>query len=271
MTHAMLLLGVVIVMFPIYVVFVASTSTLSEILSAPMPALPGIEFFQNYYRAIVTGSQSFGASAGLMLTNSLIMALGISLGKIVISIIAAFAFVYFRFPGRQFFFWTIFLTLMLPVEVRILPTYEVVAGLGLLDSYAGLILPIIASATATFLFRQYFMTVPDEMAESAQISGASPMQFFWFILLPMSTTAIAALFVILFIFGWNQYLWPLLVTTQESYYTILIGINRMLAVGDQQAEWHVIMASTMMAMLPPVLVVVFMQRLFVRGMTEQEK
>jgi sn-glycerol 3-phosphate transport system permease protein len=165
----------------------------------------------------------------------------------------------------------IFMTLMLPVEVRILPTYQVVANLGLLDSYAGLILPIIASATATFFFRQYFMSVPDEMAEAAKIDGATPMQFFWRILIPVARTNIAAMFVILFIFGWNQYLWPLLVTTQERYYTLLIGINRMLSVGDQQAEWHVIMASTMIAMLPPVLVVVSMRKLFIRGMTEQEK
>jgi sn-glycerol 3-phosphate transport system permease protein len=270
-THLSLIIGVMVVIFPIYIIFVASTNTLADILDAPMPILPGLQLIKNYTQAIVTGSKSFGASAGLMLMNSTIMALGICLGKILISLLAAFAIVYFRFPLRQFFFWMIFMTLMLPVEVRILPTYQVVANLGLLDSYAGLILPIIASATATFFFRQYFMSVPDEMAEAAKIDGATPMQFFWRILIPVARTNIAAMFVILFIFGWNQYLWPLLVTTQERYYTLLIGINRMLSVGDQQAEWHVIMASTMIAMLPPVLVVVSMRKLFIRGMTEQEK
>jgi sn-glycerol 3-phosphate transport system permease protein len=172
---------------------------------------------------------------------------------------------------RQVFFWAIFITLMLPVQVRILPTYEVVASLGLLDSYAGLILPIIPSATATFLFRQYFMSITRELPDSAKVDGATPMQFFWNILIPISKTTFAALFVILFIFGWNQYLWPLLVTTQEKYYTLLIGINRMLAVGDQQAEWHIIMASTILAMLPPIFVVMSMRQMFIRGMTEQEK
>ncbi|MFP4012027.1 MAG: sn-glycerol-3-phosphate ABC transporter permease UgpE [Spirochaetaceae bacterium] len=270
-THAVLVLGVIIVAFPIYIVFVASTVSLGEIMRAPMPVVPGAEILNNYLAAVTQGVKEMGASAGLMLMNSTIMALGVSVGKIVISLFAAFAFVFFRFPLRQVFFWSIFITLMLPVEVRILPTYEVVSQLGLINSYVGLILPIIASATATFLFRQYFMTVPREMPDSAKVDGATPMQFFWFILLPISRTTIAALFVILFIFGWNQYLWPLLVTTNEQYYTLLIGINRMLAVGDQQAEWQIIMASTVLAMLPPVAVVLSMQKQFIRGMTEQEK
>ncbi|MFW5806607.1 MAG: sn-glycerol-3-phosphate ABC transporter permease UgpE [Spirochaetota bacterium] len=270
-THAVLVLGVIIVAFPIYIVFVASTVSLGEILRAPMPVVPGAEILNNYLAAVTQGVKEMGASAGLMLMNSLIMALGVSVGKIVISLFAAFAFVFFRFPLRQVFFWSIFITLMLPVEVRILPTYEVVSQLGLINSYVGLILPIIASATATFLFRQYFMTVPRELPDSAKVDGATPMQFFWFILLPISRTTIAALFVILFIFGWNQYLWPLLVTTKEQYYTLLIGINRMLAVGDQQAQWQIIMASTVLAMLPPVAVVLSMQKQFIRGMTEQEK
>ncbi len=270
-THLMLILGVFIFVFPIYIVFVASSVTLGEITSAPMPFIPGAQVLHNYYTAITSGVADMGASSGLMLLNSTIMALGVSLGKILISMFAAFAFVFFRFPLRNVFFWAIFITLMLPVQVRILPTYEVVASLGLLDSYAGLILPIIPSATATFLFRQYFMSIPRELPDSAKVDGASPMQFFWRILIPISRTIFAALFVILFIFGWNQYLWPLLVTTQEKYYTLLIGINRMLAVGDQQAEWHIIMASTILAMVPPVFVVMSMQKLFIRGMTEQEK
>jgi len=199
------------------------------------------------------------------------MALVIAFGKISISIISAFAIIFFRFPFRNFFFWMIFITLMLPVEVRILPTYKVAADLGMLDSRSGLIFPLIASATATFLFRQFFMTVPDELCEAHRIDGGSPMQFFFDILLPMSRTSIAALFVILFIYGWNQYLWPLLITSDQQYYTLLIGIKRMLDVGEGQAEWQIIMASTILAMLPPVLVVIFMQKQFVRGMTETEK
>ncbi len=270
-SHTMLIVGVMVFIFPIYIVFVASSVSLGDIMRAPMPVVPGTEVLNNYFTAIASGVEDFGASAGLMLVNSIYMALGVSVGKIIISLLAAFAFVFFRFPLRQFFFWAIFMTLMLPVEVRILPTYEVVASLGLIDSYIGLILPIVASATATFLFRQYFMTVPRELPDSAKVDGATPMQFFLHILIPISRTTIAALFVILFIFGWNQYLWPLLVTTQERYYTLLIGINRMLSVGDQQAEWHVIMASTILAMVPPIFVVLSMQRLFIKGMTEQEK
>lgn len=270
-THFALIVGVFIFVFPIYVVFVASSVSLSEILRAPMSIVPGGRIIQNYYTALTHGVADVGVSSGLMLTNSIIMALGVSVGKIIISMFAAFAIVFFRFPLRQTFFWAIFITLMLPVQVRILPTYEIVARLGLLNSYAGLILPIIPSATATFLFRQYFMSIPREMPDSAKVDGASPMQFFWSILVPVSKTVFAALFVILFIFGWNQYLWPLLVTTRERYYTLLIGINRMLAVGDQQAEWHVIMASTILAMLPPVIVVMSMRQQFIRGMTEQEK
>ena len=270
-SHVMLIVGVLIFAFPIYVVFVASSVPLAEIMRAPMPIIPGTQILQNYGTAIMTGVADVGASSGRMLMNSIIMALGVSGGKIVISMFAAFAFVFFRFPLRQVFFWAIFITLMLPVQVRILPTYEVVAKLGMLDSYAGLILPIIPSATATFLFRQYFMSIPKELPDSAKVDGATPMRFFWSILVPISKTTFAALFVILFIFGWNQYLWPLLVTTKEQYYTLLIGINRMLAVGDQQAEWQIIMASTILAMLPPIFVVMSMRGLFIQGMTEQEK
>ncbi len=270
-THAILIAGIIIMFFPIYLAFVASTHTLAEIMDSPMPLLPGSHFWENYSRAFSEGAKALGSPVSVMMKNSLIVALGIAFGKISISLLAAFAVVYFRFRFRTFFFWTIFLTLMLPVEVRILPTYQVVADLGLLNTYTGLTLPLIASATATFLFRQFFMSVPDELVEAARVDGAGPMRFFIDILVPMSRTSIAAMFVILFIYGWNQYLWPLLITTEENYYTLLIGINRMLAVGDQQAEWQIIMATTLLAMTPPVLVVIFMQRLFVRGMTETEK
>ena len=269
-THAVLILGTLILAFPIYVTFVASTHTLQEIASQ-FPLLPGQHLIENYTKALMLGPRDVGATVGTMMLNSLIMALGITFGKITISLMAAYAIVYFRFRFRMFFFWLIFITLMLPVEVRILPTYKVAADLNLLNSYPGLIFPLIASATATFLFRQFFMTVPDELCEAVRIDGGGPIRFFFDILLPMSRTSIAALFVILFIYGWNQYLWPLLITTDEGYYTVLIGIKRMLDVGEGQAEWHIIMASTMLGMIPPVLIVIFMQKQFVKGMTETEK
>jgi sn-glycerol 3-phosphate transport system permease protein len=269
-THAVLILGAVVLAFPIYITFVASTHTI-EAITQSFPLIPGGHLVENYLRALTVGPRDVGATVGTMMLNSLIMALGITFGKIAISLLAAFAIVYFRFRLRMVFFWMIFITLMLPVEVRILPTYKVAADLKLLDSYGGLIFPLIASATATFLFRQFFMTVPDELCEAHRIDGGSPMQFFFDILLPMSRTSIAALFVILFIYGWNQYLWPLLITSDQKYYTLLIGIKRMLDVGEGQAEWHIIMAATILAMLPPVLVVIFMQKQFVRGMTETEK
>ena len=271
LTHVMLVLGVLIMAFPIYLTFVASTHTLPELLERPMPVLPGSHFVENYSAALTSGVKELGVSVGRMILNSLIMALGITTGKIFISLLAAFAIVYFQFRFKMFFFWMIFVTLMLPVEVRIIPTYKVVADLGMLDNYVGLTLPLIASATATFLFRQVFLAVPDELAEAARIDGAGPVRFFFDILVPMTRTNMAAMFVILFIYGWNQYLWPLLITTDESMYTIIIGINRMLAVGDDFAEWQVIMATTMLAMLPPVVVVVSMQKLFVKGLTETEK
>ena len=270
LTHAILILGCIIIAFPIYTTFVASTHSLDEITSS-FPLLPGRHLIENYHQALTVGSGEVVVSVGTMMMNSLIMALGITVGKISISLLSAFAIVYFRFRFRMFFFWMIFITLMLPVEVRILSTYDVMADLNMLNSYPGLIFPLIASATATFLFRQFFMTVPDELCEAHRIDGGGPIRFFFDILLPMSRTSISALFVILFIYGWNQYLWPLLVTNDESYYTLLIGIKRMLDVGEGQADWQIIMASTMLAMIPPVLVVIFMQKQFVKGMTETEK
>ncbi|QEI05399.1 sn-glycerol-3-phosphate ABC transporter permease UgpE [Pigmentiphaga aceris] len=272
LAHLILLIGVLLVAFPVYVTFVASTQTAAEVQQAPMSLLPGSHLIENYTQ-VITGGSNTGSSApvGRMMWVSLITALVISIGKISISLLSAFAVVYFRFPGRMLCFWMIFVTLMLPVEVRISPTYQVVAGLGLLNSYAGLTLPLIASATATFLFRQFFMTVPDELAEAARIDGASPMRFFRDILLPLSRTSIAALFVIQFIYGWNQYLWPLLVTTQEDMYPVVIGIRRMIAGGDAATEWNLVMATAMLAMLPPAAVVVLMQRWFVKGLVDAEK
>jgi sn-glycerol 3-phosphate transport system permease protein len=270
-SHAVLILGVAIVAFPLYVTFVASTRTVEEILAAPMPLTPGSHLVDNYLAALARGAGESTAGVGRMMVNSLISALVISIGKIAISLLSAFAIVYFRFPLRSIFFWMIFVTLMLPVEVRILPTYQVVAGLGMLDTYAGLTIPLIASATATFLFRQFFLTIPDELAEAARIDGAGPMRFLFDVVVPMSKTNIAALFVILFIFGWNQYLWPLLVTTQESMYTTVIGTRRMIAGGDAATEWNLVMATAMLAMLPPAAVVIAMQRWFVKGLVDSEK
>jgi sn-glycerol 3-phosphate transport system permease protein len=270
--YVVLTLGVLIVAFPLYITFIASTLTMEQVLQAPMPLLPGDQFINNYTRVLTAGStRGSAAPVGQMMVNSLVMAIVIAVGKIAISIISAFAIIYFRFPLKNFFFWMIFITLMLPVEVRILPTYKVVSDLGMLNSYVGLTLPLIASATATFLFRQFFMTIPDELAEAARIDGAGPMRFFFDVVLPLSKTSIAALFVIQFIYGWNQYLWPLLVTTDESMYTTVIGIKRMIAGGDSATEWNLVMATAILAMLPPALVVILMQRWFVKGLVETEK
>jgi sn-glycerol 3-phosphate transport system permease protein len=272
LTHAVLVAGVLLVAFPLYVTFVASTRTLDDILSVPMPLLPGDQLWENYSQVLSAGTtKGVGAPVGRMMLNSLAMALAIAFGKIAISIIASFAIVYFRFPLRNFFFWMIFVTLMLPVEVRIIPTFKVVSDLGMINSYAGLTLPLIASATATFLFRQFFLTVPEELAEAARIDGAGPLRFFWDVLVPLSKTSIAALFVIQFIYGWNQYLWPLLITTDESMYTAVIGIKRMIVTGDALTEWNLVMATAMLALLPPALVVVLMQRWFIKGLVETEK
>lgn len=269
--HAVLIIGAALFAFPIYIAFVASTHT-AKAASAGIPLLPGGEFVANYAQVLGEGISTAGAPPlWLMLFNSTVMALSIAIGKIAISLLSAFAIVYFRFPFRVLAFWTIFITLMLPVEVRILPTFEVVAQLGMLNSYAGLSIPLIASATATFLFRQFFMTVPDELTEAARIDGAGPMKFFRDILVPLSRTNLAALFVILFIYGWNQYLWPLLVTTDESYYTVVMGIQRMANAAEETPQWNLIMATAILALLPPVAVILGMQRLFVRGLVEVEK
>lgn len=268
LVHAILITGIALVCFPIYLTFVASSVTHDQVIQPPLPLLPGDLLVENYTRALFEGT---GTPVITMLINSAIMALGIALGKIVISIISAYAIVYFRFRFRMFFFWAIFMTLMLPVEVRIVPTYEVVSSLGMLNSYTGLILPLIASATATFLFRQFFMTVPEELLEAARVDGAGPFRFFKDILLPLSSTNIAALFVILFIYGWNQYLWPLLVTTEPEMNTIVMGLKLMMPQADDFGDWPVTMATAMLAVLPPVAVVLLMQRLFVKGLIDSEK
>jgi sn-glycerol 3-phosphate transport system permease protein len=271
-SHLIIIVCIGIVMLPVWITFVASTHPIDALLTQPIPMWPGDRLFENYALVLTAGiADAGGVPVGVMMVNSLIMALSITIGKIAISLIAAYAIVYFQFPFRMTCFWIIFLTLMLPVEVRILPTFKVVADLGMLNSYAGLSIPLIASATATFLFRQFFLTVPEELTEAARIDGAGPLKFFVDILLPLSRTNIAALFVILFIYGWNQYLWPLLITTEESFYTVVMGIQRMVNVSESLPVWHLVMATTILAMLPPVIVVVTMQRLFVKGLIETEK
>ena len=270
--HAILLLGVAIVAFPVYLCFVASTLPQDVIANGQMTLAPGPLLFDTYYQTLFVGSsRTTREPVATMLVNSFVMALAIAVGKIAISIISSYAVVYFKFPFRMAAFWLIFMTLMLPVEVRIYPTYKIASDLNLLNSYAGLTLPLIASATATFLFRQFFLTVPDELAEAARIDGAGPMRFFRDVLLPLSKTSLAALFVIQFIYGWNQYLWPLLVTTEESMYTVVIGIKRMISMGDAANDWNLIMATAMLALLPPALVVILMQKWFVKGLVETEK
>ena len=269
--HAVLIGAIAAILFPVYVAFVASTLTFDEVLHVPMQLWPGHHLLENYAAVMAHGSEK-GSSApvGRMMLNSLVSALVISIGKITISIISAFAIVYFKFPLRKTCFWLIFVTLMLPVEVRIFPTYKVVSDLHMVDTYPGLILPLIASATATFLFRQFFLTIPDELAEAARIDGAGPLRFFRDVVVPLSRTNIAALFVIMFIFGWNQYLWPLLITTREDMYTVVIGIKRMVAGGDAATEWQYVMATAMLALVPPAAVVLLMQRWFVKGLVDTE-
>lgn len=272
LTHVALIAGVVFLCFPVWMSLVASTHGPEALSRSPIPLWFGDRAVENYAQLITGGvAEAGGVPVGMMMFNSFLMALGITIGKIAVSIIAAFAIVYFRFPFRMGFFWMIFVTLMLPVEVRILPTYDVVAKMGLLNTWPGLIVPLIASATATFLFRQFFLTVPDELVEAARIDRAGPMRFFWDILIPLSRTNIAALFIILFIYGWNQYLWPLIVTTDQDLSTVVVGIQRMTNSGEQLPVWHLIMGTSILALLPPVIVVVAMQKLFVKGLVESEK
>ena len=272
LAHLALCLGVLVLAFPVYLTFVGSTHPQDVVSNGQMPLTPGPLFFETYWRTLFVGtSGTTREPVARMLLNSFVMASVIATGKIAISILSAYAVVYFKFRFRMTAFWVIFMTLMLPVEVRIYPTYKIVANLGLLDSYAGLTVPLIASATATLFFRQFFLTIPDELVEASKLDGAGPLKFFWDTVLPLSATNIAALFVILFIYGWNQYLWPLLITTRDDMQTVVIGIKKMIVTSDALTEWNIVMATAMLAMLPPVLVVVLMQRWFVKGLVETEK
>ena len=271
--HTVLIIGVIITVFPLYITFVASTLLPQDIAQLPMQLYPGKHLIENYSTAFSKGAAGTYLSppAMTLLLNSLIVALVVTFGKIAVSLISAYAVVFFRFPGRMLFFWMIFITLMLPVEVRILPTYQVVTDLKLINSYAGLTLPLIASATATLLFRQFFLTIPDELVEAAKIDGAGPLRFFRDVVIPLSRTNIAALFVILFIYGWNQYLWPLLITTSNSLDVVVVAIKKMIGGGAEPTDWHIVMSTTILALIPPILVIIAMQKSFVKGLTDTEK
>ncbi|WP_026362150.1 ABC transporter permease subunit [Geopsychrobacter electrodiphilus] len=295
-TYVVLIFGVVLVGFPILYALIAATLSLDEVSRVPMSMIPGDQLFNNMQEAWSRGH------LGTQMLNSFIMAMGITFGKIIVSLFGAFSIVYFDYRFRTLAFATVFCTLMLPIEVRILPTYEMAANIfgplqsvwdalgldgivswfaqhevkvtlefSLLDSYAGLILPLIASATCTFLFRQFFLTIPEELCEAAKMDGASPMTFFWKILLPLSKTNIAALVVIEFVYGWNQYLWPLLITTNARMTTAVIGLQHLLPSPEDPPNWHIAMAGALIVMLPPILVVLCMQRWFVKGLVEREK
>ncbi|CAM7971518.1 MULTISPECIES: sn-glycerol-3-phosphate ABC transporter permease UgpE [Atlantibacter] len=270
-SHCMLILGIAVILFPLYVAFVAATLDNKAVFETPMTLIPGGHLWENLSHIWVHGVGANSAPFGLMLFNSLVMALTITVGKIAVSVLSAFAIVWFRFPLRNLCFWMIFITLMLPVEVRIFPTVEVIARLDLLDSYTGLTLPLMASATATFLFRQFFMTLPDELIEAARIDGASPMRFFRDIVLPLSRTNLAALFVITFIYGWNQYLWPLLIISDIHLGTAVAGIKGMISTGEGSTQWNQVMAAMLLTLIPPVVIVLVMQRAFVRGLVDSDK
>ncbi|MNG66483.1 Lactose transport system permease protein LacG [compost metagenome] len=270
-SHVMLIIGVLVVLFPLYVAFVAATLDDKQVFQVPMTLIPGGHLWENIRNIWQGGVGNLKVPFSLLLLNSVIMALAITFGKIVVSVLSAYAIVYFRFPLRSLFFWLIFLTLMLPVEVRIFPTVEVISTLNLLDSYTGLTLPLMASATATFLLRQFFMTLPDELLEAARIDGAGPMRFFWDIVLPLSKTNLAALFVITFIYGWNQYLWPILITSDASMGTAVAGIKSMISTSGAPTQWNQVMAAMILTLIPPLAVVLLMQRWFVRGLVDSEK
>lgn len=272
-THAILLVGVAILVFPVYMAFIGSTHDAATIGRGRLPLTPGTHLAENYVQAWLygTGERVSGTPVRVMMANSLVMAIVIAVGKIIVSLLAAYAVVFFRFPGRMFFFWLIFITLMLPLEVRIIPSYKVVSDFGLLNTLAGLTIPLMVSATGTLLFRQVFLTIPKELLDAAKIDGAGPMRCLWSIILPLGRPSIAALFVILFVYGWNQYLWPLLITTERKMDTIVIGIVKMLGTSESLMDWNLVMATTVMAMAVPIMVVILLQRWLVKGIVETEK
>lgn len=271
-SHFSLWISVLLICFPIYLAFIASTQTEVDVISVPISLLPGDQIIENYTTALNGGGSSAGSlPVSRMLWVTFVMTILIAVGKISISLLSAFAIVYFRFPLRGLIFILIFITLMLPVEVRIIPTYEVVVNLNLINSYAGLTIPLIASATATFLFRQFFATVPQELLEASKMDGAKAMTFFKDILVPLSVPSIAALFVIQFIYGWNQYLWPLLMTTSQDMFSLGIGLRQMLDTSGGPISWNIVMASVVLMLIPPTIVILLMQKWLVKGLIDSEK
>jgi sn-glycerol 3-phosphate transport system permease protein len=264
--HTTLIFAAAVFALPLYLAFVAATHPAKDLLSG-VPLVPSGLLGANLWHVLVHGLPD-SAPVTTLMANSAVMALGIAVGKLLISIPAAFAVVFFRFRGRMLAFWLIFITLMLPIEVRFFPTYQVTAQFSLLNSYGGLILPLVASATATFLFRQFFMTFPVQLADAARLDGSGPLRFLWSIVLPLSRTNLAAIFVLEFVYGWNQYLWPLIVTTSRNSATVVMGIQEMISAAESFAvpQWNLVMAVALLAMVPPVLVVVVMQRWFVKGL-----
>lgn len=268
-SHFLLMVFVVLMLIPLYLALVAASHDASAMLSAPSPLLPGTLLYQNLKTVLTAGLvATSGQPVVSMLLNSFIMATLIALGKIILAITSAFALVYFAFPGKRVCFTIILLTMMLPVEVRIVPTFQIVASFGWINTFSGLTLPLMVSATATFLFRQFFKTIPHELVDASKLDGAGSIRFFFDVLLPLSTPQIAALFIIMFIYGWNQYLWPLVMTTNTDMATIVMGIRYLAGVADQIPQWHYIMAVTIIALLPPLLVVVILQRWLEKGLSE---
>ena len=275
LNHTILLIGVIFMSLPVWVAFSTSTHSAETILREGLQFWPGTNFIGTYREVLFEQGGVMKSVLGItMLKNSMILGIGFAIGKVIVSMLAAYAIVYFRFRLATPLFWIIFLTLLLPLEVRIIPSYEVVAGLGLLDTNFGLIVPLIASATGTFYFRQFFKSIPEELLEAARLDGATPWRFFVDILIPLSKTMIAAILIIMFVVGWNQYLWPLIMTTKEENYTLVIGIKQIyqiLSEGGELPQYQKAFALTILATLPPVLVVLFFQNCFVKGLVESEK
>lgn len=266
-SHTVLILFILLMLLPLYLAVVAASSDGAAIMQSQLPLVPGPYFFKNMHSVLTEGlSVTGGEPLTSMLLNSFIMAFAIAFGKIILALGSAFALVFFDFPLKKICFALIFATMMLPVEVRIVPTFQVVASFGLLNSFSGLTLPLLASATGTFLFRQFFKTIPNELVDAAKLDGAGPVRFFFDIVLPLSKIQISALFVILFVYGWNQYLWPLVITTETKMATVVMGIRYLAGVADQIPEWHYIMTVALIALIPPCLVVMLMQRWFERGL-----
>ena len=272
--HAILITWCLVALAPVYMALVTSSHEAVTIHTQGLQLLPGGHALATYDKVLLAPSGFSGDISGWRMTlNSLALGLGFALGKILISVLAAYAIVYFRMPGGVLFFWLIFATLLLPLEVRIIPTYEIVHHLGLSNTYGGLIIPLIASATATFYFRQFYLSVPAELQEAARIDGAGPWRFLIDMLLPVSRTTIAAIFIIMFVTGWNQYLWPTIITTDEGYFTLVRGIKQIMQVWLEAdiPHYNEAMALAILAMLVPVTLVVFFQKWFIKGLTEGGK